>query len=602
MTGEEPAPGKGRRSPYYTWYWFRNMTDRLARYRQAAAPLPERSRVWPLNGTGFENFGRDGQPIDEPLPSYGPDELLVRHDACGLCFSDIKVIRAGDKHPRITRAIKQDPVVLGHEVTLTVVGVGENLRGQYHVGDRFAVQSEINVNGVNLSYGYMLRGGLSQYGVVGRAVLAGDDGNALARLRPGAGYVESALSEPWACVIATYHLKYRTGLKPGGTTWIIGTPAASSAGGAAYTIGSGFDAASHPGHLLLTNVPAAFAAWLKTRAEELDVEVIETKDVIAPPLPEGGGVDDIVLLGADADLIEAVSPRLASFGILAIIADRPLARKVKVDAGRIHYKRWLYVGGPGPDIACAYADVPVRPALRPGGRAWFVGASGPMGRMHVQYAIESASSPRAILCTARSDRRLSFIESVYRPEAEAKGIAFTCASRADEASYHQTLEEVGAAGFDNIVVLAADPAAIEEAATYLAPQGVMNIFAGVAQGSMPVSLDLSDVYLRGSRFTGHSGSTIGDMQLTLRDVESGHLSPHRLLSAVGSLSAARDALQAVADSTFPGKVVIFPHIKEMPLTALPDLKSTLPAVYARLKGGREWTAEAEEEFLRLMLP
>jgi threonine dehydrogenase-like Zn-dependent dehydrogenase len=575
------------------------MNERLAKYRQVAAPLPERSRVWPLYGTGFENFGRGGQPIDEPLPSYSPDELLVRHDACGLCFSDIKVIRAGNKHPRITRDISQDPVVLGHEVTLTVVGVGENLRGQYRVGDRFAVQAEINVKGVNMSYGYMLRGGLSQYGVVGRAVLAGDYGNALARLRPGAGYVESALSEPWACVIATYHLKYRTGLKPGGTTWIIGT---SSAPAWEYTISAGFDAAAHPAHLLLTDVPAKFAAWLKTRAGELGVEVIEAKDVAAPPLPGGGGVDDIVLLGADADLIEAVSPRLASFGIMAIIADRPLTRKVKVDAGRIHYKRWLYVGGAGPDIARAYSDVPVRPALRPGGRAWFVGAGGPMGRMHVQYAIESADSPRAILGTARSDRRLSFIESVYRAEAEAKGIAFTCASRADEAAYRRTLEEVGAAGFDNIVVLAADAAAIEEAAAHLAPQGVMNIFAGVAQGSMPVSLDLSDVYLKGSRITGHSGSTIGDMQLTLREVQSGHLSPHRLLSAVGSLSAARDALQAVNDSTFPGKVVIFPHIKEMPLTALPDLKGPLPTVYAKLKDGREWTTEAEEEFLRLMLP
>jgi hypothetical protein len=130
----------------------------------------------------------------------------------------------------------------------------------------------------------------------------------------------------------------------------------------------------------------------------------------------------------------------------------------------------------------------------------------------------------------------------------------------------------------------------------------MNIFAGVAQGSLPVSLDLSDVYLKGVRFTGHSGSTIGDMQQTLRQVESGNLSPHRLLSAVGSLSAARSALQAVNDSTFPGKVVIFPHIKEMPLTALPDLKISLPTVYAKLKDGREWTAEAEEEFLRLMLP
>ena len=34
----------------------------------------------------MENLGRDGKPIEAPMPKYGPAELLVRHDACGLCF------------------------------------------------------------------------------------------------------------------------------------------------------------------------------------------------------------------------------------------------------------------------------------------------------------------------------------------------------------------------------------------------------------------------------------------------------------------------------------------------------------------------------------
>jgi len=84
-------------------------------------------------------------------------------------------------------------------------------------------------------------------------------------------------------------------------------------------------------------------------------------------------------------------------------------------------------------------------------------------------------------------------------------------------------------------------------------------------------------------------------------VESGALSPNRSVAAIGSLSTARDGLQAVKDAAFPGKIVIYPHIKEMPLTPLPELKDKLPGVYARLKEGHEWTVEAEEEFLRLML-
>ena len=75
-----------------------------------------------------------------------------------------------------------------------------------------------------------------------------------------------------------------------------------------------------------------------------------------------------------------------------------------------------------------------------------------------------------------------------------------------------------------------------------------------------------------------------------------------LVAAIGSLGAARDGLRAVKDAVFPGKIVIYPHIKEFPLTALSDLESKLPSVCAKLRGGREWTNQAEEEFLRLMLP
>ncbi len=632
------------------------MSDALTDYQRADAPLPKRNRLWPLYGAGFENLGRDGQPIDVPVPEYGPDELLVRHDACGHCFSDVKVIRAGEKHPRIYRDMQADPVVLGHEVSMTVVGVGEDLRGQYHVGDRFIVQADIYVDGLNLAYGYEIQGGLSQYNVVDQRVLNGDDGNYLIPVQPGTGYAESALTEPWACVIAAYQLKYRTMLKPGGTTWIIGTPAASlpsshrggaggevrlpspprgGAGGEVYTISAGFDETSHPSRLLLTNVPSDFANWLRTRAEPLGVEVIEVDDLAAPfpppsprrggaggevslpsphrggaggevslPSPRRGGaggeVDDIVLLGADPDLIEEVSPRLAKFGVLAVIADALLSRKVNVDVGRVHYNRWVYVGGPGPDVTRAYSDVPVRSALKPGGRAWFVGAGGPMGRMHVQRAIQVADGPSTILCTDISDLRLDDLRASFAAEAEAKSIEFICLNPMNE-EYAASMAVLKEQGFDDIVVLAPVPAVISDAATYLAPRGVMNIFAGVARGTM-AQIDLSDVYLKDVRIIGHSASTIDDLRLMLHQAESGRLSPNRSVAAVGSLSAARDGLRAVKDTVFPGKIVIYPHIKDLPLTALPDLKDKLPSVYARLKDGREWTVEAEQEFLRLMLP
>lgn len=572
------------------------MPDILSEYKQGRRPLPVVNKLWPLYGAGLENLGRNGQLIEVPMPDYGPDELLVRHDACGLCFSDIKVIKLGEKHPRIFRDIRREPIVLGHEVSMTVVGVGEHLRDQYRVGDRFIIQADIVYQGVGYAYGYMLQGGLSQYGVIDQRVLNGDDGNYLIPVQPDTGYAESALTEPWACVIAAYRLEYRTGLKPGGVTWIIGSDHSRTS----YTMSAGFEAAVRPAQLLLTNVPADLAGWLRREAAQLGIPVHEASDPSRPPVTP---VDDLILLDPSPEVIEAASPHLAEFGVAAILADAPLPRRVDIDMGRIHYNRWVYVGSQSTDITRAYRDVPVRAHLKPGGRAWFVGAGGPMGRMHVQRAVQlpKGEGPSVIVNSDVSDLRLSELCTSFAAEAEAKGIQWVCLNPTDKETYAQVLTDFQAqGGFDDIMMLVPVPAVIAEAAAYLAPRGVMNVFAGVGRGTM-VNLDLSDVYMKDVRYIGHSASRIEDMREMLFQVETGKLSTNRSVAAVGSLEAVRDGLQAVIDTAYPGKIVIFPHIRPMPLTALPDLKHSLPTVYARLHAGREWTKEAEEEFLRLML-
>jgi len=570
------------------------MTDKLTTFKNADAPLPSTNVEWHLYGAGLENLGDDSLPAVVPFPEYGPDELLVRHDTCGLCFSDIKIITLGEEHPRIYRNMQDNPVILGHEIAMTVVGVGENLREQYRVGDRFTIQADIFVDGVGYAYGYEIQGGLSQYNVIDQRVLNGDDGNYLIPVQPSTGYAESALTEPWACVTAAYELTYRTGLKPGGTTWIIGSEANSEHN---YTLSAGFEPVSHPARLLLTDVPDYLADALRAKAADLGVEVIEVADASAPPVEF---VDDIVLLGATAELVETVSPWLDQFGIVAILADAPLDRPVNVDIGRVHYNRWLYVGARGAEIADAYSDTPVRSSLKPGGRAWFVGAGGPMGRMHVQRAIQKDDGPKVIICTDVSDLRLQDVEDSFGEEARAQGVEFICLNPLNKESYTEGMAPFKESGFDDIIVLAPIPPVITDAAMWLAPEGVMNVFAGLARG-VTAKLDLSDAYLKDTRIIGHSASSIDDLRLMLHQAEAGELSPNRSVAAIGSLSAAKDGMQAVQDQIFPGKAVIFPQIKDFPLTAVPDLKDVLPTVYAELKDGREWTQEAEEEFLRLML-
>ncbi|MFN8453396.1 MAG: alcohol dehydrogenase catalytic domain-containing protein [Anaerolineae bacterium] len=586
------------------------MSEKLNQYRQATI-LSQQNRLWPLYGAGFENLGQNGQPITVDFPGFGPDELLVRHDACGICFSDIKVINAGEQHPRIFRDMKKEPVVLGHEVTLTIVGVGENLREQYRVGDRFVVQAEIYYSGINYAYGYMIQGGMSQYSVIGERILHGDDGNYLLPIQPHTGYAESALAEPWACVVATYNQVYRTKLKAGGVTWIIGTPQARDD----YFFSAGLDEHSHPAKLVLSHVPSTFEARLRQQAARLGIEVVELpverqriyderlrheeRAVIHfDPLPPG--FDDIIILGPDPDVIEAVSPHLLHFGIVAIVTDTPLPRPVEVDIGQVHYHRSLYIGGPGPDIAGVYSRQPVRSEVKGGGKTWLVGAGGPMGHMHAQTLLQADQPPGMLLCTALTGHRLATVESEFGPKARAKGIDFVCLS-ADDSNYQQRLAELAGVGFDDIIVLAPSAAAVSEAAAYIAEGGVVNVFAGLKRGTL-VTLDLNLVCQRGVRFIGHSGSTIADLTHMLQQVERGQLSPNHSVAAVGSLEAAREGYLAVRDAAFPGKIVIFPQIKPFPLTPLSELRDKLPSVYALLKEGKEWTLEAEQEFLELMLP
>ncbi|MCS6776766.1 MAG: zinc-binding dehydrogenase [Chloroherpetonaceae bacterium] len=574
----------------------------LENYKAARHPVPGTMLRWHLYGAGLENLGRDGRPEEVEVPQYGPNELLVRQDACGLCFSDTKVIALGANHPRLTgRDLARDPVVLGHEVAVTVVGVGENLRDRFKVGDRFVVQADVFYQGVSMAYGYVIPGGLAEYSVIPQEIIEGDEGCYLLPVRPETGYVESALTEPWACVVSAYAQAHREGIKPGGRMLVIAPDSDSDLrtliqpGCAPAVVVEWYVQERLHQQLLQLQSQCGFRL---ERLENVDVTAWQAEQFT----PEQR-FDDILILGAVApEIIEGVSRALANHGIVNLTGTPPLPRKLSLDIGRIHYNWHHYLGTPSSNPVDAYRETRTADLL-PGGVAWFIGAGGPMGQMHVQRAVQHAAPPRKIVCTDVDAARLQSVADRFGRLAQERGIALHTLNPAEtgpepfDAALYRLSD---GRGFDDIVSMVPVPAVNEQAAGYLAPGGWFNIFAGVARGTLCL-LDVNRIVRERVRFIGSSGSSLADMRETLERVERGELSTNASLAAIGGMEAAAEGLRAVKEGRFPGKTLIFPHIHNLPLTPLPELKERFPTVYARLQDGQFWTREAEEELLRLLL-
>ena len=309
--------------------------------------VPETSRAWNLYGAGLENLRLEAMPVPEPAD----EELLVRIDAVGMCASDWKMISQGARHARMQgRDLAAEPTVPGHEVSMTVVKVGKALAGTYNVGERYAVQAEIYIDGRNIAYGYKLRGADQQYQTIGPEIYGG---GYLLPVDAAMGYAQTALAEPWACVYHAYSHHRRTqSVKPGGTVWYVG---AGPLGlmhiekgiqdGAARIIVSEMRADR------IEKVRRSLGPLAEGKGVEL-VVVDLTKESIDDHLDKGGA-DDILVLAPVAKAAEAALEYLANHGYLNMFAGFESRDKawMRFNLNDMHYGQWTFVATSGSPIA-----------------------------------------------------------------------------------------------------------------------------------------------------------------------------------------------------------------------------------------------------------
>ena len=569
------------------------MTSQYDRYRAADLDLPEQGWAWHLWGAGEDNMGKDDQPELVPVPRPDADHMLVRIDSVGLCFSDVKIMRQGGSHPKLyDRDLSAEPTRLGHEVSLTVIEVGDNLKDRYHAGQRLAVQPDIYQDGTSTAYGYTIPGGLIQYHLMGAEMLETDDGACLLPIPDTMGYAEASTLEPWGCVMAAYTQRRRLEPKAGGTMWIIGRPGDERE----YAFSSGLDA---PATIVLTDVPASAARLVEgTSATTIVRDGLGPDDfqALVDELTDSAGFDDIVMLDPrSAATTGAVATRIARRGTLNLVGEAALDGLVDLDVGRLHYDYTAYLGGRGPDIAASYGAARNRCDLRPRGTTVFVGAGGPMGLMHVQRAIQQPDGPRTIVATEVSDERLQSLEDRLAHLAESNDCELvTFNSQTSEQSLHDfVMGLTDGRGADDVVVSVPIADVMAEADTLMNPDGMLVFFAGVPNGTL-APLNLSAVYLDNAQYTGTSGLTIHDQRQVVDLANRGELSPGSIVGAVGGMRAAKDGLRALVEGSYSGKVLIFPQIHDLPLMGLDELQETLPQVAEKLSPGGTWNDEAEK--------
>ena len=511
--------------------------------------------------------------LAKPVHRPGPQQLLCRIEAAGLCFSDLKLMAQFSSHPRKRPVVSGiDPAVLaevpsyvpgelpavpGHEAVVRVVAVGEAVQ-RHRPGERYLVETDyrwLPTEGSNGSFGYNFEGALQEYVLMDERVITSPEGESM--LLPVSDSLSAsavALVEPWACVEEAYAEKQRRVHKDGGQ--MLPVADASLVGRACLRMPAGRS---------LGCAPKPISA-----------------DSIAE-IPDGS-CDDVVYLGASADTVEALFAKLAPHGILNIaLCGGRFDRKVTCPVGRAHYGGIRIVGTPGHDPAASMESIPATAEVRDGSRVHIVGAAGPMGLMHVVRLLCAGIREISVVASDTDDARLEALSRIARPLAEKHGVPFQVCNPARERV---------TGPFDYIVLMVPAPALVAQAVEQAAPYGIINIFAGIP-ADVTVKLDLNAYIEKRLYFIGTSGSVLEDMTAVLAKLQQGQLDTNLSVAAISGLEGAIDGLEAMEKRAVPGKVIVYPWCRGLGLTRLEELSDRLPQVAATLADGR-WTKVAEE--------
>ena len=127
---------------------------------------------------------------------------------------------------------------------------------------------------------------------------------------------------------------------------------------------------------------------------------------------------------------------------------------------------------------------------------------------------------------------------------------------------------------------------LERCRTMLSENGMLMAYAGMARGEGPVILvdgtkySIGDVHWDGKTLqtkqgfwiSGNTGSTVEDMVMILRRLKTGDVTTLDDVGALCGPKAMEEALHAMHEKRYPGKIVALPQYTGLPLTDIKGLE------------------------------
>lgn len=535
---------------------------------------------WPFGGKGLDSFGVNDQPITEKMPVPNENEVLARVDAYTICASDVKMIQMGNDYPLFKgRDFDKNPARLGHELSLTVVEPGVNMQEDWPKGKRFGVQPDVYLNGERYCIGVNVTGGMSEYLLLGTEVFTSDNGSCAFPVSDDFSSAAIAQTEPVACVEAAFSKHTRNKIQSADKVLVWIDPTIERDYELDIPIDQNkvfvYDPGDHLGRKVKTTI---------SNPEKIEILPENLFDVV------------IVVGNPDETTTTALTELLEPNSIFAWLVDHKPVDCVDMDIAKVHYNKINLTGTDTGKLSVALDEKNYRTDIKPGGILIISGGGGAMGRIHVMRALQHENPPKKIIVTNLGEERLVAIRETFGTLAQEKGIELITMSIADE-TYKKELREIsGVEGASDIIVCAPGISPVNDIVEFLAPDGMLVLFAGTSYGHFG-KLPLGRVAAGNVSITASSGSSVDDQLKVVAKMDKGLLDPDVNIAAVAGLYAGKDGIKAVKDGIYAGKVIVFPHLSKLPLTELKHLDQ-IDLELADLVNNEGWSKKAEDLLIR----